>query len=805
MIIAAVVVLAGTASARAQTPTNVRIEGVPGNRHVLSFTPEFCWDFSGTQTNWDFQVDDDPNFELNYNNNPAGAVLFWDSGTQDKGTSNNARCATLRGILLSGFVPLTLDRRAHLIYWRMRVQTNGTTWGPWVQGDLRMNQYPLLAQDMAVVADPVSSNDPVTVVAPKITGKTLYVSPTGNDANAGTLAAPFRTLAKGARMLTKGDTLLMRGGNYDENVLINPAGGYANGEPGNPITVKAYPGERPLLRALSTGTKIAIQVANVNDWVFDGLTVGGASTVQGYYVSDARTITVKNCRWDSSGTVNMTGLFLSDGSEDLRITGCLFDQPLFDHIEISNAKHVEIRNNEFTHFDTRHCIQAHGGSANNIVIADNYFHDGHPFEGVIFLYIGTQGTRVVDNVFANVWIADPNNPSNVGNAWGLVILRGGEIIVENNTFYNLEHSGIQLLEFTSHGTYRNNIFMKCAVGIRYRGGILPGSSTQGVIMDDNIFYNNGTDYIIPTGDLAFLSHPPTGNCFGGPAPSNPACDPKFVNAVAKDFHLLAGSPAIDASDPLSPVPVGGGTRRDIGRFETGAAAPPYEYQSLFTVSDSTPRISWHINDVDNLLGDLPAGDVDFQTKYQLQIDPKHSFDSLSDGRPMLDSGVVSSLVEDYTVPDSRALPTGEYYVRVRQWDDNDFTKGAWSDHNFRFRVSGEPAPPYLASMIPAPAAAGVLETTSIVAHVKDDGVGVNIATVKMYVNGVLVTPTITGGLLEYTLTYQRPTPFPTSSTVTVRIVADDFNLSPPGLDSTYTFTIRDTTPPQPPGNVRVIL
>lgn len=51
-------------------------------------------------------------------------------------------------------------------------------------------------------------------------------------------------------------------------------------------------------------------------------------------------------------------------------------------------------------------------------------------------------------------------------------------------------------------------------------------------------------------------------------------NPLFVNAAAGDFHLMTGSPAIDAADPAStepadhegtPRPQGAG--RDIGAFE----------------------------------------------------------------------------------------------------------------------------------------------------------------------------------------------------------------------------------------------
>ena len=803
---------AGTTALHAQTPTNLLVENVVNNRHVLSHTPEFCWTFTGTQTNWQIQVDDDPAFTLNLHQ-AVPQVWFWDSGDQDKGAANDDRCATLRGINKTGFVAISIDRRPAGIYWRMRVKTSAG-WGPWVTSGLRMNQYPLMPANIGVSADPASSADPVDPIPTKVTGKTWYVATNGSDTAAGTQAAPFKTIGRATKALTKGDTLLVRGGIYNENVYISAPNGYASGEPNNPITVKAYPNETPVIRAVASGTMTALTVegpsSRITDWVFDGLTIGGSAAATGILVSGAKSITINKCRFENTVTINTLGMVIAFSSEDIRVTNCLFDQPLFDQIEVGAARHLEIRNNEFTKFNSRHCIHAHGGSANNMIIADNYFHDGYPFEGVIFAYLGTQGSRIVNNVFANVGKRDPNDPAtDTGLAYGVLIVRGGEITVENNVFYKLEDIAILANEFTGFGTYRNNIFLENNVGIRLRGGILPGSSSTGAVVDYNMFYGNQSDFLIIAGEEPFLDHLPVGNCMGGPLPGNAACDPKFVNAAARDFHLQTGSPAINAADPLSPVPVGGGTRRDIGRYEAGAATPPYDYQSRFTVQDPTPRFTWNIVDVDNklddLFDDLPPGDRDYQTRYQIQIDPRPTFDSLSPGRPALDSGVVSSTVEGFTVPDSRTLASGEYYVRIRQWDDNDaVNKGSWSDHNLRFRVAGEPVPPYAAAQVPAPNAVGVPTTTSIALHVKDDGVGVNNATIRLYVNGAQVTPSITGAINDYALTYTPPAPFPSDSQITVRIVAADFDNSPPGLDLTYTFRTRDTIPPLEPQNVWIV-
>lgn len=52
-----------------------------------------------------------------------------------------------------------------------------------------------------------------------------YVATTGSDSNAGTQAAPFRTLNRGVSVLTPGDTLRVGAGTYDETLIDNiPSG-----------------------------------------------------------------------------------------------------------------------------------------------------------------------------------------------------------------------------------------------------------------------------------------------------------------------------------------------------------------------------------------------------------------------------------------------------------------------------------------------------------------------------------------------------------------------------------------------------
>src|SRR5215471_16499904 len=67
----------------------------------------------------------------------------------------------------------------------------------------------------------------------------FHVSPVGNDANLGTLAAPFRTIQHAAEAAQPGDTVTVHAGTYRERVNP-PRGGTSDA---SRITYQAAPGE----------------------------------------------------------------------------------------------------------------------------------------------------------------------------------------------------------------------------------------------------------------------------------------------------------------------------------------------------------------------------------------------------------------------------------------------------------------------------------------------------------------------------------------------------------------------------------
>jgi hypothetical protein len=99
------------------------------------------------------------------------------------------------------------------------------------------------------------------------TGREYVVAPWGSDSGSGSANDPFGTMKHATKVLQPGDTLTARGGTYRENVIHYS--GLARGSATNPITVRAYPGERPVIHgrlALYSADHWHISGINVTWW-----------------------------------------------------------------------------------------------------------------------------------------------------------------------------------------------------------------------------------------------------------------------------------------------------------------------------------------------------------------------------------------------------------------------------------------------------------------------------------------------------------------------------------------------------------
>ena len=107
---------------------------------------------------------------------------------------------------------------------------------------------------------------------PAAEAATYYVSPSGSDANPGTVAAPFARLQKAHDVANPGDTIYMRGGTY---TLAGQIAFTRSGSSGNPIRVFNYPGETPILdgSAITNSQATNIRMVDASWWHFKGLEI----------------------------------------------------------------------------------------------------------------------------------------------------------------------------------------------------------------------------------------------------------------------------------------------------------------------------------------------------------------------------------------------------------------------------------------------------------------------------------------------------------------------------------------------------
>jgi hypothetical protein len=146
--------------------------------------------------------------------------------------------------------------------------------------------------------------------------RTYYVSPSGSDANPGSITAPWRTLQFAFGRLGPGKTLVVRGGTYRADSVYEAAGTMEA-----PILVTNYAGETPVLEG---STREPLRVTGTAGWTtFKGLTIQRAavgSNYQNVFVAEqAHDVTFINntIRWALGGS----GVFVDDTASRINLVG----------------------------------------------------------------------------------------------------------------------------------------------------------------------------------------------------------------------------------------------------------------------------------------------------------------------------------------------------------------------------------------------------------------------------------------------------------------------------------------------------
>jgi parallel beta helix pectate lyase-like protein len=240
-------------------------------------------------------------------------------------------------------------------------------------------------------------------------GTIFYVSTTGNDSSLGTLASPWRTVQKALSTLQPGQRALVRAGTYTQDHVFSRAGTASS-----PITVAAFPGERPVLHAASSsGDTFPIRIT------------GSYLRLQGFVLENARGTSSTNVYFDGSAHhIELSG-------NEIRFSQ---DQGVFSEASTSNL-HImgnEIHDNGQGHVPGQH--QSHGVyiEGRNHLIANNVVYN-HPYGFGMQIYPQNTGTIIVSNSVVSSGYA------------GIVVGGSGgvsDITIRNNIFANNSQEGV---------------------------------------------------------------------------------------------------------------------------------------------------------------------------------------------------------------------------------------------------------------------------------------------------------------------------------------------------------------------------
>lgn len=293
---------------------------------------------------------------------------------------------------------------------------------------------------------------------PRLVPAVLYVSPSGNDANAGTDAAPWRTLQRAADVVNPGDQVVVRAGTYAGFNLTR------DGTAAAPIAFTADAGvtiNSPNPTGPHAG-KDGINLEGADHVVIDGFKVVGMT------------------RAGIRSVVN-TGAVLRDNTCDDNGTWGIFT---------GFSEDVTIEHNVCSNSHTQHGIYV-SNSADNPVVRWNVCFGNY----ACGIHMNSDASQGGDGVITGALI-EGNVIHDNGRGGGSGINMDGvsDSVVRNNVLYNNHATGIALYMIDGLHGARNNVVANNTVRVASDGrwALLIVNGSTGARVFNNVLLNDGS-------------------------------------------------------------------------------------------------------------------------------------------------------------------------------------------------------------------------------------------------------------------------------------------------------------------------
>lgn len=480
--------------------------------------------------------------------------------------------------------------------------------------------------------------------------KEYYVSPLGDDSNPGTIEQPFKSIQQAVNLTAEktdgeGRTIYLRGGTYDitegsyqqgeVRAGIHIEGDWNGGSRDEPLTIRAYEDEKPLLDGSNvTSGRIGIFLKDVQNVDLIDLEIHSVD-FHGIEVVNGKDINIiGNTVRDNQGSGIAVRGYLADlegdgstqyRSENVRVEGNKVYRNILD-----NSGDRKGTDNWGGAVAIRHTA--------NVVVKNNEVRENYG-EGIILLQ-STEGViennRVSDNFSVNVYLDNASNSVvkdnfiySTGNedffrGDGGRAFAANSINLSNEAYDNIENPSAY---YQNNNTIQNNVLAGGNAGLYYGtyAGIHSNATEskrglKNIRVVNNTFYDPQFAFVKVDEDPGIenvefanniFSRVPReglmtdidsnngltfqsnlwygGNSFGGAAgserissPSDIMADPQFINPggiQAEDYFLQVGSPAVDTATNIEGITHFVDNQPDIGAFEQSKTAEDKADQS----------------------------------------------------------------------------------------------------------------------------------------------------------------------------------------------------------------------------------